>query len=61
MLSGGRVNSHNDHRIAMAAAVAGTAAAGAVSIENPQCVAKSYPGFFEALGSLGGDSDKTHE
>jgi len=61
MLSGGRVNSHNDHRIAMAAAAAGTAAAGAVSIENPQCVAKSYPGFFEALGSLGGDSDKTHE
>jgi 3-phosphoshikimate 1-carboxyvinyltransferase len=50
--SGGRVESHNDHRIAMAAAIAGLAAANPVAIEGAECVAKSWPGFFEDLQSI---------
>jgi len=49
---GGRVESHNDHRIAMAAAIAGLAAANPVAIEGAECVAKSWPGFFEDLQSI---------
>ena len=52
-LAGGSVSSRGDHRIAMAAAVAGLAASGAVTIEGAECVAKSWPDFFEALASIG--------
>jgi len=45
------VETYNDHRIAMAFAVAGLAVAG-VRIKNPKCVAKSFPGFFEKLEGL---------
>lgn len=44
---------YDDHRIAMSAAVIG-AGAGGVTIENPECVSKSFPGFFEVLGRLRG-------
>ena len=54
----GRVDSHGDHRIAMALAVAGLAAEGPVAIDGAECVRKSYPGFFEVLRTLGG---KLHE
>jgi 3-phosphoshikimate 1-carboxyvinyltransferase len=50
---GARVESHDDHRIAMAVAVASLRATGMVSIRDSQCVAKSYPGFFDDLRSLG--------
>jgi len=50
---GARVESHDDHRIAMAAAVAALGAQGTVSIRDSQCVAKSYPGFFDDLRHLG--------
>lgn len=50
---GARVESHDDHRIAMAAAVASLGAAGKVYIRDSQCVAKSYPGFFDDLRHLG--------
>jgi 3-phosphoshikimate 1-carboxyvinyltransferase len=50
---GARVESHDDHRIAMALAVASLGAAGKVSIRDSQCVAKSYPGFFDDLRHLG--------
>jgi 3-phosphoshikimate 1-carboxyvinyltransferase len=50
---GVRVESHDDHRIAMAVAVAALGAAGKVSIRDSQCVAKSYPGFFDDLRHLG--------
>ena len=46
---GGRVESHGDHRIAMAAAVAGLAADGTTQIEGWDSVATSYPGFEEDL------------
>ncbi len=54
-LRGGALDSRNDHRIAMAGAVAGLGSDEGVSIPASGCVAKSYPGFFDDLGSLGGD------
>ena len=53
-LSGGLVDAANDHRIAMMAAIAATRATGPVTIRGAQCVAKSYPAFFESYKSLGG-------
>jgi len=43
------VHTYADHRMAMSFAVLG-AAAGGVTIEEPRCVAKTYPGFFSDLG-----------
>lgn len=51
--TGARVESHDDHRIAMAVAVAALRATGKVNIRDSQCVAKSYPGFFDDLRHLG--------
>jgi 3-phosphoshikimate 1-carboxyvinyltransferase len=51
--SGGRVESHEDHRIAMALAVAALDATGNVYIRDSQCVAKSYPSFFDDMRHLG--------
>ena len=57
MLSGGTVDSFGDHRIAMAAAVAATICREAVEIQDPDCVQKSYPRFWEDFGRLtGGES-----
>jgi 3-phosphoshikimate 1-carboxyvinyltransferase len=53
LLSGGNVESHGDHRIAMALAVAALTATGPVTIQGAQCVNKSYPTFFEDMRSLG--------
>lgn len=50
---GTRVESHEDHRIAMAVAVASLGASGKVYIRDSQCVGKSYPGFFDDLRHLG--------
>ena len=54
-LSGGAVDCANDHRIAMAAAVAATACAGPVTVRGAECVKKSYPDFWEVYQALGGD------
>ncbi|MBN2121838.1 3-phosphoshikimate 1-carboxyvinyltransferase [Candidatus Micrarchaeota archaeon] len=51
-LSGGEVDSHSDHRIAMACAVAALNCSGSVRILNAECVSKSYPSFFEDLEKL---------
>ncbi len=51
----GVIDAHNDHRIAMAGAVAGLGPGGGVSIRGSGCVSKSYPGFFDDLKSLGGE------
>ena len=48
------IDSHGDHRIAMSAAVAATAAAGPVIIRGADCVAKSYPSFWDDYSRLGG-------
>ncbi len=53
-LAGGTVDSHNDHRIAMAGALAAINAEGEITIAGSECVAKSYPGFFEDFSSIGG-------
>ncbi len=51
-IGGGRVLSHNDHRIAMSLAVAALVGAGDIIIEDAECVAKSYPNFYEDLFSI---------
>ena len=48
------VDSHNDHRIAMMAAIAATRCEKPVTITGAQCVAKSYPNFWEEYERLGG-------
>ena len=52
-LHGEEINPHNDHRIAMACAVAALRAEGKTIIHNAECVKKSYPTFFIDLSSLG--------
>jgi 3-phosphoshikimate 1-carboxyvinyltransferase len=49
---GGTVDSHHDHRIAMACAVAALTGNEEVIIENAESVSKSYPSFFEVLDSV---------
>ena len=44
--------SHHDHRIAMSLAVSALRCDGEVLIRDAECVAKSFPDFFEALESL---------
>ncbi len=48
---GSDVDPHNDHRIAMGLAVAGLRIPG-IRLQNPDCVAKSFPGFWELWGRL---------
>lgn len=52
-LEPGDVHAEGDHRIAMAAAVAGLVATGTTHIDDADNVATSYPGFAAALTSLG--------
>ena len=49
---GAVTDSHNDHRIAMACAVAGLRAEGPTIVRNGEAVSKSYPLFFQDLASL---------
>lgn len=54
-LEGGvSVDSYNDHRIAMMAAIATTRCERPVVVVGAQCVAKSYPDFWEDYEKLGG-------
>lgn len=53
-LSGGTVDSYNDHRIAMSAAVAAVICKNPVTIVGAEAVRKSYPAFFDDLGVLCG-------
>ena len=54
-LDGGTADSWNDHRIAMAAAVAACACRGPVTVTDSGCVAKSYPRFWEDFQQLKGE------
>jgi 3-phosphoshikimate 1-carboxyvinyltransferase len=54
-LHGATINPHNDHRIAMACAVAALGASGETRIQDSECVRKSYPKFFTDLRALGAD------
>ena len=49
---GGKVESRDDHRIAMLGAVAALCSQHGVEIEGADCVAVSFPGFFEVLERL---------
>ena len=54
-LAGGvTVSGHNDHRIAMMAAIAAVRCEGPVTITGAECVKKSYPRFWEDYAALGG-------
>ena len=54
VVTGGTINSRNDHRIAMAAAVAGIGARGGINIQGYECISKSYPDFFTDYQKAGG-------
>ena len=49
------MDSYNDHRIAMMAAVAATCCQRPVTIAGAECVAKSYPNFWEDYQMVGGE------
>lgn len=51
-IKGANVSSNNDHRIAMACAIAALNASGETIIENAEAVNKSYPGFWNDLQQL---------
>ena len=51
LLHGGTIDPANDHRMAMSFAVLGLGIGG-VSITGAECVAKSYPGFWDALAGV---------
>lgn len=51
-LRGARLDSHGDHRIAMAFAIAGLFADGETILENAGCVETSYPEFVRQLERL---------
>ena len=52
-LYGADIDSHSDHRVAMACAVAALGAEGETRIHGAECVKKSYPRVFNDLRSLG--------
>ncbi|MBE6903153.1 MAG: 3-phosphoshikimate 1-carboxyvinyltransferase [Ruminococcaceae bacterium] len=58
LLKGGEIDSFNDHRIAMSAAIASVICQDEVIINDYNCVDKSYPQFFEHFIKSGG---KTNE
>ena len=53
-LAGGVVSSWNDHRIAMALAIASIKCKSPIKIENSGAVEKSYPNFWEDFAKIGG-------
>lgn len=56
-VSAGLVDSHDDHRNAMAFSVLGLVAPG-IAVTDPQCVAKTFPEFFDALDLLRSVGDR---
>ena len=51
-LHGARILTRSDHRIAMSFAIAGLAADGETTFDDPGCIDISYPTFFETLRSI---------
>lgn len=57
IISGGKpqkalIDSHNDHRIAMAFSILGVAAGG-ITIDGAECVSKTYPEYWKVISRLG--------
>ena len=48
----GTIDPRNDHRIAMAFGVLSAATGNRITVQNPECVAVSYPGFWDDLRSV---------
>ncbi len=46
-LTEGEIDSHNDHRIAMAGAIASALTDSGITVKGAECVTKSYPDFWE--------------
>ncbi len=46
------VDSHGDHRVAMALAIAALGADGPVVIENSECVSVTFPDFFDQINTM---------
>lgn len=57
-LSGGSIVHKGDHRIMMSAAVASIVCEGPVTMDDVECCAVSYPGFPEAMESLGMEEER---
>jgi 3-phosphoshikimate 1-carboxyvinyltransferase len=53
-LGGAQVDPRGDHRIAMAAAVAGLVGRAPVTIRDPECAEVSFPGFYAVLAMAAG-------
>lgn len=47
-----RIACHGDHRIAMSFSIAGLRTEGGVTLDDPGCVRKTFPGFHQALAAL---------
>jgi 3-phosphoshikimate 1-carboxyvinyltransferase len=58
-ISGGRIQAHGDHRMAMAFTVAGLVAASPVSISGAEMIDESFPGFVQSLRTLGAEIYRT--
>ncbi len=56
-LSGATLCSYGDHRLGMMAAIASLVTTDSVQIEDPSCIAISYPGFFDHLKKLAISTD----
>ena len=52
------IDSFGDHRIAMSAAIAATVADGPITVLGAECVAKSYPAFWQDYRKLGGNYEQ---
>jgi len=66
MIEGGRpegetIETHNDHRIAMAFSVLGLVSEGETTILNADCVSKSYPRFWEDMETIGADIRRSED
>jgi 3-phosphoshikimate 1-carboxyvinyltransferase len=51
-ITGGEINSNNDHRIAMAGSIAGLISNTPVKVCQPEAINKSYPGFYNDFNKL---------
>jgi 3-phosphoshikimate 1-carboxyvinyltransferase len=56
-LTGSAVQSHGDHRLAMALAVAGLVSRGNTVVEEAEAADVSYPQFWEHLRGLRGEAE----
>ena len=51
-IQGGEIKTYEDHRMAMSAICAGTISSTTISIDNEDCIEKSYRNYFEQMDSI---------